>query len=818
MKAGILFLFFLLPLAVTSQNKSKLNLKVKGTVIDSATQKSIPFATISLYKMPSDQVFKRLASDADGSFVIQMTDTGNYKITVQMTGYALYSKHFTLTDSARSIDIGQIVIAEAAETLKEVSIVADKPLVKVDADKIAYSTESDPESKTSNVLDIMRKVPLITVDGDDNIQLKGASNFKIFINGKPSTMLSNNPKDVLKSMPASTVKDIEVITSPGAKYDAEGIGGIINIITMKKTVNGYTCSINAGASTRKDMNSNIYFATSLGKFAFSTNASIYYYNPPNNRSETYRENYNIDAYKYTYYKGKSNYIGLSPWGNGEASYEIDTLNLISASFNFWLGRPHGTTNTDVSIYDAGNQPVQEYLMKNSFDNQYGSPEGNIDYQHTFKKNKEQIFTLSYKINHSPDNNSGQTEYEPILNYFPLLRKSSTEAATLEQTFQADYVQPFSKGHALEFGGKYILRDNNSFSQYFLFDYNLGDFVEENQSSDFDYSQKILGAYSSLKLKFDKFSIKTGIRMENCITNGSISSQDTSFTNESLEFVPNVNLSYQISPVQNIKLAYNMRIQRPNIWYLNPYINNLDNKNIRFGNPDLDPEQYHNIEFSYGRFGKSSNLNLTTFYSFSNNSIENYSWVVDTVTYNSYYNLGKFWSAGMSVYGSLRFGTKFSINIGGSARYTDIESTMESTLKSNGWGGNANSSLQYSFKKGFRLSVYGGFYYRGAYLQRKSSPYYYNGLSLNKSFLKEKLTISLATRNPFQKEIKFVSETTDPDFYIKNTYIQPARSFNLNIRFKFGEMNGAVKKTKTGINNDDVKAGQGGNSGGDGGGK
>jgi len=808
----------LLPFIALSQSNFK-PIKINGIVMDSLTQKSMPFATISLFKMPVETVYKRLAGDADGSFSMAIKDTGNYKLMVQMTGYAPFIQLFEVNDSTRNMDFGKLIIAEAAQTLGEVSIIADKPLIKVDADKITYSAEADPESKTSNVLDMMRKVPLLTVDGDDNIQLKGASNFKIFINGKPSTMLNNNSKDVLKSMPASTIKDIEVITSPGAKYDAEGIGGIINIVTVKKSINGYNCSINAGAGSRGDANSSIYFASTVGKFAFSTNMSVYYYNPPKSNNSMFRENYNVDDFKYTYYDGSTSYKGLSPWGNAELSYEIDTLNLISATVSLWYGKPEGLSLTNVNIYDAGNTLMQSYQMKNSFANEYGSPDGNIDYQHIFKKNKEQIFTLSYKFSQSPDNNSGETEYVPILNYYKFLRQSSTEASRLEQTFQADYVQPLNKKNLLELGVKYILRGNNSFSQYKVFDYDLNDFVSEMKDNNFDYTQKIMAAYSSVNFKFKKISLKTGVRMEKSLTDGNISSQDTSFTNKSLEFVPTFNLSYQLTPTQNLKLSYNMRIQRPDIWYLNPYVDKLDSKNISYGNPNLNPERFHSVDLNYGNFGKKSNINLSLFYSFSNNSIEGYSWIKDTVTYRTYYNLGKVWSAGLSAYGSIRFGTKFSINMGGSARYTDIQSNLNDALKSNGWGGNVNSSLRYSFKKGYKLSAYGGMYYRGVSLQSKSSPYYYSGFSANKSFYKDKMTISLSARNPFTKNMKYVNETRDTNFYIRNENFYIGRSFSINFSFRFGEMKGEVKKSRRSINNDDVKAGSGGNSGGgEGGGK
>ena len=146
-------------------------------------------------------------------------------------GYNPVQKPFSVKDGQLQFDFGKLTLKQSSVELGEVQVVADKPLVKVEADKLSYNAESDPDTKSSNALDMLKKVPLITVDGEDNVQLKGSSNYKVFVNGKPSTMASNNTKDFLRNLPASSIKNIEVITSPGAKYDAEGVGGIINIVT-----------------------------------------------------------------------------------------------------------------------------------------------------------------------------------------------------------------------------------------------------------------------------------------------------------------------------------------------------------------------------------------------------------------------------------------------------------------------------------------------------------------------------------------------------------------------------------------------------------
>ncbi len=159
---------------------------------------------------------------------------------------------------------------ESGVELKEVTVTAQKPLVKIEPDKIVYSMESDPEAQTNNVLEMLYKIPLVTVDAEDNITVNGQSNFKVLVNGKSSSMMSTNFKEVLKSLPANTIKDIEVITNPSSKYDAEGVGGIINIITTKKTISGYNGSVSSGVDARGSLNWSAYLATKIKKFSFST--------------------------------------------------------------------------------------------------------------------------------------------------------------------------------------------------------------------------------------------------------------------------------------------------------------------------------------------------------------------------------------------------------------------------------------------------------------------------------------------------------------------------------------------------------------------
>src|SRR5690554_687207 len=283
--------FFLLLSCLLSSILIAQSVTIKGKLISASNQEPLPYATISVAKKadPGNSM-KKLATEENGTFTNSM-EPGDYILTFDFVGMHSVETEVSLTLSESSYDLGEIEMIEGTTELDELSVIAQAPLVKVEIDKLTYSAKDDPESATSNVLDLLRKVPLVTVDGEEQIQLKGSSNFKIYLNGKPSNMISGNPSQVLKSMPANSVKDIEVITDPGAKYDAEGVGGIINIVTDRRADDGYTGSVGTNGDTFGGYGANAYLATKYGKFGFTGYAGYYQYRRPVSESNFTREEF-----------------------------------------------------------------------------------------------------------------------------------------------------------------------------------------------------------------------------------------------------------------------------------------------------------------------------------------------------------------------------------------------------------------------------------------------------------------------------------------------------------------------------------------------
>ena len=819
----ILLCFMLSAFSAVAQTGAKGNFVIKGQVVDSLTNETVPYATLSIALQNNPQKsLLLLACDIDGNFEASLKSAGKYILSMQSIGKKPAQKKFTLSAGKTTLNLGKLYMIDDNQRLDEVTVVAQKPLVKVEIDKLTYSLQDDPESQTNNTLDMLRKVPMITVDGNDEIQLQGSTNFKIYVNGKPSNMLSNNPSDVLKSMPASSVKDIEVITDPGAKYDAEGVGGIINIITTKNLFQGYTGTVRASASTLGRFGGGAYVSAKYGKFGITANYNYNYNNSPWNESYSIREDYGTDsrAGSVLNQSGRSKNQGPFQFGYLEGSYEIDSLNLITVGANLFRG--DNTSKTEYAVEMLGRNgsellPSYSYNRNSRSTSVFGSTDINVDYQHSTHK-KGELLTLSYRFSQSPNNSESYTELLDVVDY-PLMSDypqwTINDAATNEHTFQFDYTTPTWKNHTLEAGVKYIYRGSDSETDRRYYRDSIQDWESVyDANSDFRHNQHIYSAYLGYAMKFGKLGTKFGVRGEGTSLNVKYAYDPSmNFKTNYFDVVPNLTLSYQITQAQQVRVGYNMRIRHPGIRYLNPYINDTDPLNISYGNPNLDSEKSHNIRLNYSIFTQKFNMNFSGNYRFVNNSIEQYTWVNDQgISETTYGNIGRTRSVGAFLYASYSPIAMLRIFTNAGMNYEKLQST-EGNLANDGFSGRVFAGAQLTLPKDFRIDLNGGYFSPRINLQGKSSAMYFTGISLNKSFFDKKLTVSLSCNNPFWKTIKMESNTADDTFNMKTVSYNHARDFRLSVSYRFGSLKDVIKKVKRGISNDDSMGGENENGGG-----
>lgn len=808
---------------------------VKGMVTDSVSNEGEPYATISIAKKEKPgKAVKMAVTKKDGSFSEKVNGKGNFVITINSMGRKAIVKNFSVKGSEKTIDLGTLYITDAKNELEGVEIVMQKPLVKADIDKIEYDIESDPDSKSNSIIEMLRKVPLVTVDGEDNITVNGSSSFKVYVNGRPNNMMTKNPKDVLKSMPANSIKKIEVITDPGPKYDAEGVGGILNIVTIGSGFEGYTLTLGGNVSNR-GAGGSLFGTIKSGKLTVSAR---YNYNYDGNRtgySESSRtvteENISPDASNMvSSSESKSHGDFLS--GSIEASYEIDSLRLITMSLGLWGGGNKGNSISEMT----GTSPMDGhtlygYSAMGRNNSSWKSIDGGIDYQRLFKV-KDRMLTLSYKINTNPDTNDYYTDYDEISadngweNYISRLENqySDNSERTTEQTFQADYTTPIGKMHTIEGGMKYIIRNNSAENdRYIKPAEDGGEYTyDTEQSSHYKHENDIIAAYLGYKIKVKKWSGRLGARYEHTIQDVKyLLGQGDDFRKHFNDLVPSATIGYKLTDMSNLKLGYSMRIYRPGIWYLNPYLNNTDPSNISQGNSNLESEKSHSFNIGYSNFTSKLSLNLSMRYSFTNNSIERLTTMVNDnsiaglqnptgkdVLYSTYENIGKTRSAALSAYVNWNAtnSTRIYANMNGQWQYF----SDGKDLSNRGWNMYLSGGLQQSLPKDWRISLNVFTMTPGITLQGRGTSYTSYGININKSFLKKRLTISAFASNFLKKYMEYKNTMSSADFIQKSVSKYDNQRFGISVNYRLGELKASVKKAARSISNDDVKGG-GGNS-------
>ena len=839
MKEKLLYLVLVLMMTVPlcAQNQNAADYTIKGQVVDSLSNETVPYATLSIALANAPQkAIKLLACDDDGKFTTTLKQPGTYIMSMQSLGKLPAVKRFTLSEGKKSLNLGKLFMNDDTQQINEVTVVAQKPLVTVEVDKITYSLDDDPEAKTNNALEMFRKVPMITVDGEDKIQLKGSSNYKIYMNGKPSNLLSGeNASDVLKSMPAKKKKNIEVITDPGSKYDAEGVGGIINIITSKNAMQGYTGTVRANASTLGSFGGGGYVSLKVGNLGLTANYGYNNRNSPWNDSHSERETDEDRLAEGRPTKliedGRSKYKGPFQYGYLEASYEIDTLNLISVGANLFRGKSKNLSELDAVLNPLGDEfnssPIYKFHRNSVSEGTFGSTDLNVDYQHSTSK-KDELLTVSYRFSQSPNDSESNTELSDVVNYYlsnEYPKWNINDASTIEHTGQIDYTTPLFNKQTLEAGVKYINRQNKSNTLEQI--YNDSTKMWEDHSRDnsqFRHTQHIYSAYLGYLIRLNKFGIKAGVRAEGTSLKAEFARKpDMDFSTNYFDVVPNATLTYQIDMSTQIRLGYNMRIQRPGIWYLNPYINDVDPQNISQGNPNLDSEKSNNVNLNFSKFTQKFSINASLSYTFVNNPIERYSFTADFpvddprsqyngAMWNTYDNIGKKQQVGMFLYGNWSPTTWFRIYMNGGLDYTDLKApTLD--LKKDGVSGRVFAGTQFTLPKDFRINLNGGYFSPWIMLQGKQSPFYFAGLNVSKDFLKKKLSVSVGANNPFWKTMKMEMTTNGEGFRNVSTNWRSAREFRFSVSYRFGTMKGQIKKVRRGISNDDSKGGGENNQGG-----
>ena len=773
---------------------------VKGTVMDKQFGEGEPFATIRIFKKgKKDKPASMFLADANGAVSHAVEGKGAYELTVSSIGKKELRKAINLGSQAE-VDLGTLYLEADAKMLSGVEVVAQKPLVKMEVDKMSYRVEDDADAQSSTVLDMLRKVPMVTVDGQDNISVNGSSSFKVYVDGKPSAMFSNNPSMIFKSMPAVAVKSIEVVTNPGAKYDAEGAAGVLNIVLNKQgaaapNLNGINGTLRASGGTNA-VGAGAFVSGQQGKLSFSANLMENYAYPRTPKVDVEQLNGNTTILSHSEMKTRLPFT----MGSLSLGYDLDSMSSINTtlSVNSMNLRNEGTYSTRM----GGNAGL-DYATAMNIKNKNTSLNWNIDYQRFFNAARNRSLTLSYQLTYSPTKSEQRNDFDTAGNAFIDLtdRYSESKNNTTEHTAQVDYTTPLATGQTLNTGAKFMLRRASTDSKYFL-----DDVYNAQQSMDYLYKNSIVAGYAEYEGKWNKVGAKAGLRYEHTWQDveyrlGNGSNFSTNYGN----LVPSASLSYSIAPTSNIGLTYNMRISRPGITYLNPYVDRSDPNSLKYGNSNLDVEKSHNLSMVYNMFTSKLMLNATLRYSFCDNGIEQYSFYDNSLLNTTYGNIVKRSQAGVNIFVNWLAAKNTRLFVNGGASYTDMRSDQLG-MKNSGWQANAMAGVQQTLPWSLKASAYLITSTKTHTLQGWSSGFNLATLSLTKSLLNDKLNIGVQGLVGLSDggSIKMETFSEGSNFTQHQTIKVPISSVSLTLTYTFGKTRMQTKQHQSRIKNDYIE--------------
>lgn len=801
----LLLLLALLPIAGFAQNRQSYS--ADGTVRDAKTNNPIGYPTVSLTDTLG-AIRNAVAAGPDGKFVISYKTKGTFLLRVSMLGYRPDTLRIILDND--KLHLGNILLT--ADEMKEVTVTATVPLVQVDDEKLTYNLEQDPETPTSQLADIIRKIPQLSIDADGNVLLNGQSNYKILLNGRNSAQMSRNFKEIIESMPASAIKNIEVITNPSMKYESEGAGGIINIITNRgATINGYNGNVGASLHVSENMNysGNGYLAFQRGKVSTSITGTIFGISAlRDNISKLGGEIFASDSMHYVSNSSSTAYGGVYSNLNVNVSYEIDTLDLLTFELGGNLTKWRMKSHSNAMYKSVAMDTTRYYDQYTKSVNPNQGLNGSVNFQHTFNRDRHTL-TLSFDFDYNPEHSTSNEWYDNTIGFVGYRADSYSKSSQYENTVQIDYVNPITKKHNIEAGVRYSFRRSNSESYKNRLLDGVTDWTADPYSpkTNIDYDRHILGIYAGYSLTLKRFSARAGARYEESWNDISILNGDgttSAYTPRFPSLVPYASLNYRPNDMHTLSLSYTQRVHRPNIYNMNPFVERTE-MTASYGNPHLKTAIHHSIAASYGLNTSHWNASLRANAQFSGNTISNYTTAsASGIITTTYGNIVDNQNYSTSIYAGYRLGTKFNISLNAEISY-EVFDAPKISQHTEGWEYSLSSYMNVELWKDAQLFANYGFYKGGVGLgfrSSKSTSYY--GFGLTQRLINKKLTLSLNANNPFPWWHSYEFKAETPDYKGSGYSRYAIGSVSFSISYRFGKHDVYVKSTERSITSDDIE--------------
>jgi len=785
---------------------------ISGHVVDSLTHQPVEYATVSLIDNYSHKTITGAVTDTKGVFSIPAAKTGNYTLMVEAIGFLPYQINEQLFEKNKSLDIGQIQLSHKVSALKDVTIIGGQKLIENKIDKMVFNAEKDLTSQGGVVTDILKKIPQVSIDVDGNVELAGSSSIRFLIDGKPSTAFGSNIADVLQSIPSSQVKSIEVITNPGAKYDAEGLGGIINIILKHNSVRGVNGNIALTAASRNEngaLNLNVRNGNFGVNIFFNANARL----PATTILTSTRVSQDTAAQTQIILDqdGSSRFYryGVESGLSLDYTYRKRNNFTFSISDNHFGTTNNGSQNQSQTTMDSQDIPINQVLTSSQTqsDVRLNNINLSLDYKRTFEKEDQE---LDFGIHSSVENNnfnSVNTQNNLPGNIPFYGTNNNNPGRETETEIVLDYTHPISKKVMLGAGGKMVFTDIHSTSSVFSLQPASGSYIYDSTLSNYlRYQQQVYALYTELSFPVSTwFDAKMGLRYERTDLNPFFSDIPQQVVEPGYNtFVPSVFLSRKLNDRQTLKLNYSKRIERPDYRELNPFINTTDPYNITTGNPYLQPEIGHRLELGWSDdLEAGGSFMISAFYRVNQDDIQPYvvyyaslqvgDTIYKNVAVSTRQNIGTEKNVGMNLFSDLHLTTKFNIRTNIFLFYRQGINALDSNLKVESFNYRINMNLSYNFSPTLAGEFFANFNSPRNEIQGKYPSFSSYTFAFRKQIWKRKGSIAITGTNIFSEYLNQATVLYGPDFTVNSLRKIPFRSIGINFTWKFGKLD--FKKDK-----------------------
>ena len=804
--------------------EKKAPARILGIAKDLKTGTPISYATAALYKAGTTLSIAGAVADGEGVFYITGFSVGTYELQVSFLGYETIKRSVTVNSLESDLDLGEIALSDEGVALQEITVQGQRELIEERVDRTIYKAENDRTTAGGDATDVLRRVPMLSVDLDGNVSMRGSSNILVLIDNRPSAIAASSIADALRQIPADEIKAVEVITSPSARFDAEGTSGVINIVTKKNNLQGMTLNLNSGAGLRGS-NLGLQGSARKGKMGFSLGgfgrSGYNILGSFENQQVTNLANGSVSTSRQSADTERSDLFGRYNFG---VDYELDAFNFITGAVNFGIRNSENWQQNFLTQNSIDGQlRAQQNRATATLDNS-NSVDISLNYTKTFeKKGKELSFLTLYSKNNRENSFTNtlfeENDLETIFSRLKNLNPSKNE----EFTIQVDYVTPIAdKGtQIIEYGAKNILRRAYSDFSYFLAQGPSGEFValpDPTLSNEFSYDQNVTAAYLSYTFQLLKnYTLKPGLRYEYTTITADFKTDFKAEIPYYGTLVPSINASRKLKNGNLIKLAYNRRIQRPSLRFLNPNIEASNPQQQSQGNPELDPELTDNYELGYSTFIKGTTLNFTGFYRNTTGSIQSIRNVrEDGIIFTTFENIGREQALGTNLFFNVNLNNKFSLNGGTDLYYSMLDNGLEDpkfAAKNEGFVVSGRMFGNYSLPKDWQIQLLTFARGRRVQLQGTSGGFAAYGLNFNKQLKEKRGSFGFGAENFLMKEFVIRNEIITPSIVQNSTSRIQNLNFKLNFNYRIGKMSLDQRpKKRRSITNDDLKDGGDGGQG------